>query len=92
MNPQDSSPNKFWYGQFEGYELRCQQRLKEDLGIDEDSAEVILHLRNQVIALQSRLRELEAEVTTHKTNQHIRLACYREFLYEGSWIELEYPD
>jgi hypothetical protein len=92
MIPENPSPKKFWYADLEGFEFRSQQRLKEDLGIDEDSAELILHLRNQVIALQSRLHELEAELATYKTNQHMRLACYREVFYEGTWIELDYPD
>ena len=39
---------------------RCCQRLKEDLGLDEEAVEVILNLRNQVTALQARLQSRRA--------------------------------
>jgi len=39
---------------------RCCQRLKEDLGLDEEAVEVILNLRNQVTVLQVRLHRLES--------------------------------
>ena len=62
MIPKNPSTNRYWYGPYEGYETRSQNRLREDLGIDEAAAETILHLRNQVVALQSRIRELETEL------------------------------
>ena len=92
MIPENPPPKKYWYGPYEGYESRSQRRLKEDLGIDETASEAILHLRNQVIALQSRIRELETELTAQNANQNMRLARYREVYFEATWIEMESKD
>jgi len=89
MNPENLSQERYWYGPYEGYESRCQRRLQEDLGVDEAAAETILHLRNQVLELQSRIRLLEAELTAQVASQQLRLARYREVYYEATWIELE---
>ena len=89
MIPENTSRKSYWYGQYEGYELRSQRRLQEDLGIDEAATETILHLRSQVIELQSHIRQLEAELTVQHASQHLRLARYREVYYEATWIELE---
>ena len=89
MIPKNPSPKRYWYGPYEGYESRCQRRLQEDLGVDETAAETILRLRSQVIELQSRIRQLEAELTDQIANQQLRLARYREVYYEATWIELE---
>ena len=92
MIPENPSSNRYRYARFEGYESRSQRRLQDDLGVDETGAEAILHLRRQVIELQSHIRQLEAELTTHQANQTLRLARYREVYYEATWIELEYVD
>jgi len=92
MNPQDSSPNRFWYGQFEGYELRCQKRLKEDLGVEQDAVEMILNLRKQVVALQSHIYELETELAALKASLLLRLAHNQEIFYEATWIEVDFQE
>jgi hypothetical protein len=92
MVPENSSPKRYWYRPSEGYESRSQRRLQDDLGVDEVAAETILHLRSQVIALQSRIRELEAELTAEDASQHMRLARYREVYYEATWIELDFQE
>jgi hypothetical protein len=89
MIPENPPPKKYWFGPYEGYESRSQQRLKNDLGVDEAAAETILHLRSQVIELQSRVRQLEAELTVQVASQHLRLVRYREVYFEAAWIELE---
>jgi len=89
MIPENSSPKRYWYHPSEGYESRSQRRLQDDLGVNEAAAETILHLRSQVIALQSRIRELEAELIAGDASQHMRLARYREVYYEATWIELD---
>ena len=89
MNPENPLQKRYWYGPYEGYETRSQRRLQDDLGVDEAAAEAILHLRSQVIELQSHIRRLEAELTAQVASQHIRLARYREVYYEATWIELE---
>ena len=88
MIPEDSSPKRYWYGLPEGYESRSQRRLQDDLGINEAAAEAILRLRSQVIELQSRMRQLEAELTAQSASRHLRLARFREVYYEATWIEI----
>jgi hypothetical protein len=89
MIPENPSPKKYWYSPYEGYESRSQRRLKDDLGVDEAATEAILHLRRQVIELQSHIRQLEAELTAQVDSQQFRLARYREVYYEATWIELD---
>ena len=89
MIPENPPPKKYWYGLYEGYESRSQRRLQNDLGIDEAAAEMILHLRRQVVELQSRLRQLETELIAQQTSQQVRLTRYREVYYEATWMELE---
>ena len=61
MIPENTSSKRYWYGPYEGYEMRSQRRLQDDLGVDEAAVEAILRLRRQVIELQSHIRRLEAE-------------------------------
>lgn len=89
MIPKNISQKSYWYAPHEGYESRCQRRLQKDLGIEEVAAETILHLRNQVVELQSHIRQLETELTAQVASQHLRLVRYREIYYEATWIELE---
>ena len=92
MIPENPSSNRYRYARFEGYESRSQRRLQDDLGIDQAAAESILHLRRQVIELQSHIRQLEAELAAQYAGQQMRLARYREVYYEASWIEVELQD
>ena len=64
---------------------RCCQRLKEDLGLDEEAVEVILNLRNQVTALQTRLHRLESTLEIYQTGSGSRLTSYRQVFYEADW-------
>jgi len=89
MIPENSSPKKYWYGTYDGYESRSQRRLQKDLGVDQTTAEAILHLRRQVVELQSHIRQLEVELTAQYDSQQLRLTRYRETYYEAIWIELE---
>ena len=92
MTPDNTSPKRYWYGPYEGYETRSQRRLQDDLGVDEVAAEVILGLRSQVIELQSQVRRLEAELGAQYAGQQMRLARYRNVYYEATWIELEFQE
>ena len=92
MIPDNTSGKNFWYGQYEGYESRSQRRLHTHLGVDEAAAEAIIHLRSQVVALQSRIHQLEVELTAQNENQQRRLARCREVYFEATWIELEFPE
>jgi len=64
---------------------RCRQRLNEELGIDDESVEVIMNLRSQVIALQERLRELESVLETYQAGHNSRFIKYRQVFYEADW-------
>jgi len=92
MIPNNPPQKRYFYGPYEGFESRSQRRLQNDLGIDEAAAETILHLRKQVIELQSHLRQLEAELTAQSASQQMRLARYREVYCEATWIELKFQE
>jgi hypothetical protein len=64
---------------------RCRHRLTEELGIDEESIEVIMNLRSQVIALQQRLSEMESMLETYQAGYNSRLIKYRQVFYEADW-------
>lgn len=89
MIPENSSQKRYWYDPYDDYESRSKRRLQDDLGVDEVAAEAILHLRRQVVELQSQIRQLEAELTAQYASQHMRLSRYREVYFEATWIELE---
>jgi hypothetical protein len=89
MIPENTTPKRYWYSLYDGYEIRSQRRLIDDLGVNEAAAEAILHLRSQVIELKSQIRQLETELATQQAGQHMRLARFREIYYEASWTELE---
>jgi hypothetical protein len=67
---------------------RCCQRLKEDLGLDEEAVEVILNLRNQVTALQARLHQLESTLEIYETGYGSRVTSYRQVFYEADWEDI----
>ncbi len=83
------SQKKYYYGPYEGYELRSQRRLREDLGVKETATEIILRLRSQVIELQSCIHQLETELTDQIENQKMRLSHNQEIYLEATWIEIE---
>jgi hypothetical protein len=89
MIPENKPRKNYWYGFYEGHESRCRGRLQKDLGVDEEAAEIILHLRKQVVELQSHIRQLETELDAQFENEDMRLTQYRENSYEARWIELD---
>jgi hypothetical protein len=64
----------------------------DDLGVEPETAEVILSLRSQVMDLQRRLRELETELARRQVRRSLHLAQFQEVSYEASWVEVEEPD
>jgi hypothetical protein len=92
MISENSSPPRYFYSPAEEDEAQSLQRLKRDLGVNQAAAESILHLRQQVVELQSRLRQVEIELTAQSASQQMRLARYREVYYEATWIELEFQE
>ena len=67
-----------------------RRRMREVLGINAAGVEVILRLRHQMIALQARVRQLEAELGMWEAGQNTRLMRHRETCFEASWQEM--PD
>lgn len=89
MNPEHPSQQKYWYAAHEGYETRSQRRLQSDLGVDKAAVGAILSLRSQVIDLQFKIRQLEAELNDHVAGQQIRLARAKEVYFDAIWIEVD---
>ena len=69
-----------------------RRRLRRVLGINGAGVEVMLRLRNQVIALQTRVRQLEAELAVREVGQNTRLMRHREACLEASWQEVVGPE
>ena len=67
---------------------RCYERLKEDFGLDDEAAEVIMSLRRQVILLQARLEALEFTLAAYQVEYGVdRKQASEEFL-EASWEDI----
>jgi hypothetical protein len=67
---------------------RYCQRLKEDLGLDDETVEIIGNLRNQVMILQTRLRTLESTLEIYQVRRRTRLTRYREIFQEADWEDM----
>lgn len=67
---------------------RYYQRLKEDLGVEDEAVEIIVNLRNQVMILQTRLRTLESTLEIHQVRHSTRLTGYREVFQEADWEDM----
>jgi hypothetical protein len=66
--------------------------LRETLGTNAAGVEVILRLRHQVIALQTRVHQLEAELAMLEAGQNTRLIQHRMTCLEASWHEVVDPE
>ena len=69
------------------YDRYCQ-RLKEELGLDDDTVEIIVNLRNQVMILHTRLRTMEYTLEINQVRHTTRLTSYREVFEEADWEDL----
>ena len=88
MTPKESPERERSCSALDLAQHRYRQRLKETLGINPAGIEVILRLRSQVVELQSRVQQLEAELAVRRARQDTRLVQYREACYEASWYEV----
>ncbi len=69
-------------------DARCQERLKEDLGLEDEAVEVVMSLRRQVILLQARLEALEFTLAAYQVEYGAgRLPVSEEYL-EASWEDI----
>jgi hypothetical protein len=69
-----------------------RRRMREVLGINAAGIEVILRLRRQMMTLQIRMRQLEAELAMREAGQNRRLMQRREACFEASWQEIGDPE
>ena len=69
-----------------------RRHMQEVLGVNAAGVDIILRLRNQVMALQTRLRQLEVEISMWEAGQHMRLTRHRDTCFEASWQELAGPE
>jgi len=68
---------------------RLFQRMKEDLGLEDEAIEVVLNLREQVTILQARLHSLETTMHYYEAHTGSRLTSYRKVVIEAEWEETE---
>ena len=85
MNKQTETGMKLIRHLTDELEERCRRRLNQELGMDEESIEIIMNLRHQVIALQDRLQELESALETYRFGYSARLLKFRQVFYEADW-------
>jgi hypothetical protein len=83
----DHFERRYYFMDDEDFWERCFWRLQQDFELDPEDAELVLHMRRQVIDLQRRIRQLEGELRTHEHRHNLRLARYREITYEADWDE-----
>jgi hypothetical protein len=69
-----------------------RRHMQEVLGVNAAGIDIILRLRNQVSALQTRLRQLEVEIAMWEAGQHMRLTRHRDTWFEASWQEVADPE
>ena len=94
MNPNDSPERQGSRSAWDpsASEQSSRRRLREVLGINAAGVEVILRLRNQVIALQTRVRQLETDLAMWEAGQNTRLRRHRQACFEASWQEVIDPE
>ncbi len=69
-------------------DARCRERLKEDLGLDDEAIDVIMNLRQQVILLQSRLEAMEFMLSAYQVEFDMDWKpAIREYI-EASWEDI----
>jgi hypothetical protein len=89
MSQNPPQERRYILRQAEAFEQRCRRRLREDLGVNPAGVDVILQMRSQMLELQARVRQLEAELSMRKAGRSGRLARFRETFFEETWYEIE---
>ena len=87
MNKETASVLRFIRLSASDSDERCRQRLHEALEIHDESIEVIMNLRSQVLALRERMKELESMLEMYQSRTNTRLIRYRQVFYEAEWEE-----
>ncbi len=71
---------------------RRRRRLREDLGLDAESVEIVMRLRSQLVVIQRLVLELQAELAVHRSGRHLRLTQHLLNSAEASWRDVVYED
>lgn len=73
------------------YEDRCRKRLQKELGVNSAGADVILHMRRQILEMQERIRQMEAELISYRLRKETLLGHYQIEYYEAYWRDIDSP-
>jgi hypothetical protein len=94
MNPNDPPERQEAGNAWNPFESERSEyrRMREVLGINTAGIEVVLRLRKQVMALQTRMHQLETELAMWEAGQHTRLLRQREACFEAVWQEMIDPE
>lgn len=70
-------------------DMERSARWLQELEVNSEGVEVILHMRQQVLELQARVRQLEEELGVRRQGHARWLTLYRETFYEATWRDAE---
>ncbi len=72
-------------------EFDAERRVRwlEELEVNPEGVEVILHMHQQLRELQTRVRQLETELAVRRQVHALWLTLYRETYYEATWRDAE---
>ncbi len=71
---------------------RCRRRLREELLLDDESIEIILRLRSELLVAQRVVVGLQGELAVYRSERGMRLTDYRGGVVEASWRQADLPD
>ncbi len=64
-------------------------RWLQEVEVNPQGVEVILHMHLQLLELQTRVRQLETELAVRRQGHTRWLTSYRESHYEATWRDAE---
>lgn len=88
MGPKSPWDDIFFYSEGEDFDEACRRRLRDELGVNPAGIDVILNMRSQILEMQVRMRQMEAELAAHRSKMEHRMGQYRREIFEAYWYEL----
>jgi hypothetical protein len=79
-----------FYDDSDQFTQRRRRRLREDLDLDEESVEIILRLRSQLVTMQKLVVELQAELAVRRSEHGRRFVEVRRSSSEALWRDTTY--